>query len=170
MKAGTVLGISPGTKSVGLAVMRNGSLVYHAVRSFPGKWSGKKLRTIVYALEQVLGRYQVTHVAMKIPDRLPDSLGFTQLLGSLNVLFERKVDRRQYYMFSDVKKRHCGDGPQTAAELMRIIATVYPELMPEYRKERANKNKHYIKLFEAVAAALMATTKKTKRGATPSLF
>lgn len=168
MKAGTVLGISPGTKFVGLAVICNGSLVYHAVRSFPGTWSGTKLRTIIHALEQVLSRCQATQVAIKIPDRLPDSLGFTQLLGALNVLCERRADERQYYTLSEIQEEHCTDGPQTCTELMRVIVARYPELMPEYRKELANKNKHYIKVFEAVAAALMPAPKTTK-GVLPPL-
>ncbi len=36
---------------------------------------------------------------------------------------------------------------------MRVLAGLYPELSFQYRKEMGNKNKYYVKLFEAVGVA-----------------
>jgi Holliday junction resolvasome RuvABC endonuclease subunit len=157
MRTGSILGICPGTRFVGIAIIRDKELVQYHVKAFFGVWSHQKLRTIVSMVVTAIEQHHVTAVAVKIPDRLPGSPGYTQLLGVLNVACERKGIRPRYYAFSDIKARHCA-GEHTSAELMKSIAQNYPELLPEYQKERKKhkyKDAYYHKLFEAVAAANM---------------
>ena len=86
-----------------------------------------------------------------------------ELLESLTRFFnEKKITVYSYppptlYLF-------CGEGKaKTKKEVMRVLAVQYPELTFYYHKEKRNKNKYYIKLFEAVAVAtLHAQQLKTK--------
>jgi len=155
MKVVTILGINPGTRFIGLAVLQDKVLIHHQLRSFQGKWSQGKLQSILAAIEDIISRYRVTDIAVKVPDRLPASLGFTQLLGTLNVLCENTVGKPVYYTLSDMKHVLCNDESTFRIKLMHIIVEYYPELLPECGKEEANINKYYYKLFEAVAAAHM---------------
>jgi hypothetical protein len=41
---------------------------------------------------------------------------------------------------------------RTRKSLMKRLVMIYPELTTYYEREETNKNKYYIKLFEAIAA------------------
>jgi len=159
MKADTILGINPGTRRIGIAVMRKQALVYFEIKSFQGTWSRKKLHNIISFLASVLKQYDVTKVTVKIPDTLPASLGFTQLIGSLNALCEHTGIRPRYYTFSEIKARHCREDAPTGVSLMAAIVDKHPELWPEYRREQKNEEGYYHKIFEAVAVARMVRKK-----------
>jgi hypothetical protein len=155
MNTDTILGIDPGTRFIGIAVMRNEVLVHYQIRSFQGVWSHKKLKVIILWLGATIARYGVTKVVVKVPDVFPTSPGFNQLIGSFNVFSGSKGIRPYYYTLSEVTDRHCTGSEQTGSALIQAIVRKHPELMPEYRKEQQNKNAHYYKLFSAVAATHM---------------
>ena len=155
MSADTILGISPGTRSMGIAVLRDGIILEAQVHSFPGTWSKTKLRRILNLVLANIHRYDVAIIAVKLPDTLPLSKGFHQVIGSINVLGERKEVHIRYYSLSDIKKYHCPEEAQTKEVLMERLVAIHSELTIEYRRERKNRNKYYYKLFEAVAAAMM---------------
>ena len=125
------------------------------IKSFQGVWSQKKLYSIITVIHVYIERYRVTQVSIKIPDVLPVSLGFTQLVGSLNALCERTGIKPRYHTFSEVKGRHIGNAKHNSANLITAIIEKHPELMPEYRREQKNKEAYYYKMFEAVAVAHM---------------
>jgi len=154
MNGGTILGIDPGTRFTGIAVLRNRKLVEYQVKTYLGAWSPKKLQAIIIMLAAVIERYGIRDVAVTVPDSLPDSLGFTQLIGSINALCDRKGIRPYYSTLSDLKAKYCG-GKGNNKDLMAAIALKYPELVLEYRKEEKNKEGYYHKVFEAVAAAAL---------------
>jgi Holliday junction resolvasome RuvABC endonuclease subunit len=160
MSADTILGINPGTRLVGIAVMRKRALLHFEIKSFPGVWSPKKLRAILSLVESTMQRYEVTKVTVKIPDVLPASLGFTQVVGSLNSLWHRVDIKPRYYTFSEIKAKHCKEDMPTGKSLMEAIVRKYPELSPEYHREQRNKEGYYYKVFEAVAVAGMPTGKR----------
>jgi Holliday junction resolvasome RuvABC endonuclease subunit len=155
MKADTILGIDPGTKLVGIGVVRGKYLVHYQVQAFHGAWSYRKLKAIVMAIDEVLRRHAVTHVKVKVPDKLPGTTSYAQLIGSLNVLFESKRIRPRYHSFSEVKARHCKNEKANSKDIWLAILKMHPELMPEYKKELSNENAYYYKAFEAVAVAYM---------------
>ncbi len=148
-----VLGISPGTQSMGIAVLKEGRLAHWKIQKFQGAWDHKKRRTIVHFLSQQISRNKVEAIAVKIPDVLPISDGYIQLLGAMNVLFERKGIKAVYYTLSDLKKHYCLEKKINKKALTECIVAKHPELLLEYRKEQNNRNPYYHKLFEAVAVA-----------------
>jgi len=153
MSTDTTLGIDPGTRFIGIAVMRSGVLVHSQIRAFQGPWSLKKLKDIVHWLDATMTRYGVKKVAIKIPDVFPLSPGYNQLIGSLNVFLSRKSITPSYYTLSEIKAKVCKEKIETTDELMQIIVLKHPELWLEYKKEKLNENPHYNKLFAAVAVA-----------------
>ena len=153
--AETVLGISPATKRLGLALIRNGKLTDWDIRSFPGKWSQEKLDSIVRFLSRYITTNDVTAIAVKIPDELPVWTNYIQLVGTINMLFERKGIKPMYYTLSELKKHHCPKEDANKERLAACIAGKYPNLFFEHEKERANRNSYYGQMFEAVAAARM---------------
>ena len=151
----TIVGIDPGTRFIGIAVVRNGVLIHRQLRSFQGVWSLQKLKEIIHWLDATMKYHGVTHVAIKIPDVFPTSLPFNQLIGTLNVFCGKKGIKPEYHSLSEITARHCKGERKSRAEVMAVMVRRYPELMPEYTREQRNENAHYYKLFIALAAAHM---------------
>lgn len=148
-----ILGISPGTQHVGVAVIKEERLTHSKVQTFRGSWSDAKRKAIMYFLNQSIDGNKVVGVAIKIPDELPVSEAYIQLLGAMNALFERKGIKAVYYTLADLKKHYCPDRKINKAVLAECVAAKYPDLHFELRKEQSNGNPYYHKVFEAVAAA-----------------
>lgn len=153
MTESRILGISPGTKTVGLALLHNRRLTDWKMQTFPFAWSVEKSQSIVRYVEEYVNRNNVTAVAVKIPDLLPVSLPYIQLVGSLNVLFESKGILPMYFMLSDLKRQYCPHNKVTKAELFASIVDKYPDLLPEHHMEHTNLNTYYARIFEAVGVA-----------------
>ena len=66
MEASTaILGISPGTRTMGLAVLRRGELIEWRVKTWKGAWSKEKLEYILREIEKMCEYFQVTGGAIK---------------------------------------------------------------------------------------------------------
>jgi len=61
--------------------------------------------------------------------------------------------------------RFCEENqPRSKKEVMKKMCELYPELLTCFNKEKTNKNKYYVKLFDAVALATIHSRKlKEKR-------
>ena len=151
-----ILGISPGTKAVGFAVLENGKLTEWKIETFKGRWSQEKLLVITSCIKQYAEQYSVQVVAVKLPDALPTSHAFIQIVGTVNAYCERTGLHVMYYMLSDLKKHYCPGKKNNKMQLIDCITNYHPELLPEWQKERHNQNSYYGKLFEAIAAARLA--------------
>jgi len=85
----TVLGISPGTRLTGLALLRDGELTDWRVKTFKGPWSESKLRDIVFALKTYIDDTGVSVVALKKPDVFRTSNGLERLISELKAFCQR---------------------------------------------------------------------------------
>lgn len=150
-----VLGISLGTRRLGIAIVRNDRLIHFQIQTFPGIWSDKKLRYILSAISGHVQRHTIGGIVVKIPDTLPTSKAFNQLIGSLNILSEDMRVKTRYYTLSDLKIAHAGAEKTSRKWLIESIVKQHPELLPEYHKEHRNKEAYYYKMFEAVLCAHM---------------
>ena len=69
--AAAIIGVSPGTRSLGVAVSRGNRLLHWQVHSFHGPWSEKKLKYILSTIGRYTERYGAKEVNIKIPDKFP---------------------------------------------------------------------------------------------------
>lgn len=148
------LGISPGSRHIGIAVLYNRELITWRVHTFRGKWSDAKRKTMLATLEKLFAAYAIEAVAVKVPDKLPDSFSFGQVLGVINVLCERKGITARYCTLSDIKRQFSSNEQVTKASIVSYLVHKYPELTTEYRREQRNQSQYYIRVFEALAAGL----------------
>ena len=157
-----MLGISPGTRTMGLAVLRRGELIEWRVKTYKGVWSKEKLAYILRAIEKMCEYYQVTSVAIKKVDPRRSS-------EQLEVLTE--------HLIAFAKEKHFGIATDSLPELMEAtgrqqrnlhyaieecMLEKYPIVRKEYQKERNNKRQYYSKMFEAVLCAYMSILKQQK--------
>ena len=155
-----ILGISPGTRLCGFALVKEKEIKKWGVQSFKGTWSDGKLIGILYSLSKLMSRHRIQEVAVKMPDTMPRSIGYAQLIGAMNALFEHRGIKVRYYTLTDLNKRYSPKRKINRQALFAYIAHQYPELLPLYHKEQKAEKPYYHKVFEAVAAAHCPKLKK----------
>lgn len=148
-----VLGISPGTRSTGIAVLNESKLVRWQRLSFPKKWSKEKLHCILNAITSWIDLHKIETIAVKIPDELPISEAYIQLVGAINVLCENKNIRPTYYTLSEIKQRYDSKNKINKHCLVNFLLEYFPELQIHLQNADSRKKIYYEKVFEAVAAA-----------------
>lgn len=157
----SVLGISPGTRSIGLAVFSDNTLVHWQVKTFQKKWSEQKLKTILLALERITSRYVVSQVICKIihPSLKGEGLVYT-LEAIERFCRERHIDFVPCSL-EDLLTVALPSGSVLSKELLAdYLSLRYPELTQELSYERVNRHPHYMKMFEAIAAVEFFRKKK----------
>lgn len=150
---GSVLGISLATYSLGIAAIRQGKLIDWHIRTYRGKWTDSRLNEVLNTVTAEIDRNKATIVAIKIPDSLPNSNSFMQLVGSLNVLFETKGLKVFYYSLSEIKLHWGLEKHSTKQDLTRCIIEKYPNLYAIPVASNSKISSYYSRLFEAVAVA-----------------
>jgi len=145
----TIVGISLGTRIIGIAVYRIG-LVDWQIKSFRDRQNAQRMYAISGSLLRLCSEYDCHVVTIKLPHRLESHKSVLDLYRHL----ERKMKAHGItvttYTLEDIKKVMPDGGSKS--KLSRWVAVNYPELHDVYRRDRANDNTYHTKLFEAVAA------------------
>ena len=144
------LGISTNTRLVGMAIINNGELAEYGVRLHKSSWSPSKATEIITSLEPCVRQYSIKQVVLSIPPKHYQTDEFKQLTLDITEYFVRNgiaVVSEQ----SNVLQVFCTEsGRKTKKKVMRGLVAKFPELRMFYEREMRNKNKYYVKLFEAV--------------------
>lgn len=156
-KATIRLGISLGTRTMGIAILADTELLHARVHTFRGAWSKQKLQSILGHINQYMGQYELTDVVLKVPAEAYPSGGIIQLTKGIELLVAKKALSIRFCSLSALhKKYYSGNGGKSsAATTMSVLAIQYPELHQECKKELHTSRKYYRKLFEAIAAVLL---------------
>ncbi len=153
MEPTVILGLSLNTRLLGLAVISGNRLVDYHIQLRKESWTPRKRELILTSLQPWFQRYNINNVALSITYEKQTSSQTKELLDSLKSYFcEKKICLTSYppKTFYTLCKE-----AKTKKEIMKTLAGLYPELSFHYRKEVGNKNKYYIKLFEAVGVAVI---------------
>ena len=147
------LGISTNTRLVGMAIINNGELAEYGVRLHKSSWSPSKATEIITSLEPCVRQYSIRQAVLSMPPTYCHTAEFKDLTAGIIAFFEANnipvitEPSRALHMF-------CKEGGRnTKKKVMRALAEKFPELRMFYEKELRNKNKYYVKLFEAVGMA-----------------
>lgn len=152
------LGISLGTRSLGIAVIVENELVDWYIKTFRGAWSEQKKELIMETIDRMLERYTVNAFAVKIPDKIKHFPILVALHNDILTLAKKKEIPASSFTIYDLK-RYCGVDVTNKAELRSKVFESFPELKTEYNKEIEIRNAYYTKLFEATLAAQVAIKK-----------
>jgi len=153
MAGKVILGISPGTRVMGLAVMHNGDLVESKVKSFKDAWSFAKQESILNMLAQMCKHHGVSVVCIKKVDPLRSSRQLDRLIKA--IIRQSKEDSIAIYPFSlaDLDYDAGKEKRQSRCTLSERVVSKHLVLKSRYLRERANRSDYYTKMFEAVALA-----------------
>jgi Holliday junction resolvasome RuvABC endonuclease subunit len=151
----TILGISPGTRSLGIAIIRDGELLDARIKTFPGKWSDSKRKTIVGAILRFLEDFSVTDVTLKTIHEARGSAALNQLIYDIKDIAEKRKLKFVIHTINDLKKYLLKENNGRKEIISTYIVEKFPELYSDAEKERKNRHNYYIKMFEAVTCALL---------------
>lgn len=151
MEPTIILGLSVNTRMLGLAVISGNRLIDYHIQLRKEAWSPRKRELILTSLQPWCESYTITNVVLSIPYEKQTSSQTKELLESLNGYFSEK--KIHLYTYPAKALYVLCKEAKTKKEIMRTLALEYPELSFHYRKEVSNKNKYYVKLFEAVGVA-----------------
>jgi hypothetical protein len=152
-----ILGLSPGTRSFGVSLVRNGELIRWQIIYFPGKWSQKKLKKILNSVLKWIYRNNVDVVAVKLPDNIPISKAYVDMMKALNSEFINQQCKAFYFSLSEIKKILEPDYKITKKGIGEIIIQKYPDLNLSHTN--SNHHEKYTRLYEATAVASLINQK-----------
>ena len=153
MAEATILGISPGTRYLAVAISRRGTLHDFRVRHYKNAWSEEKLIKVTEYIEGLIIRHVITHIACKVPHASRCSEALNELIGRIKELVEEYRLSIQMYSISELKE-WCMAGIRNKKNLAGHLANDFPELTQIFMKEMQNRHQYYLKIFEAIAALL----------------
>ena len=153
-KGKVILGISLGTRRVGLAICTRNGLIDWRMRIFKETYSRKKVKRIWRVIEQAIERYGVTAVGMKIPHKSLRSEGINQCLKEITTRIVAKDIPLYFYEIETIEGYYLKSKVKNKTALAEVIAEKYPLLKNEYF--RLGKSKYNMKIFEAIAVMELA--------------
>jgi hypothetical protein len=149
------LGISTNTRLLGLAIISKGALVDYSIHLHKSSWSPSKVTAIITSLEPCVRQYCIKNVVLSIPHAYHQTNQFKLLISCIQTYFEAK-NIKVFTKETEAIYTLCPPGQKkTKKVLMASLTEDFPQLSYCYHKEIRNKNKYYIKIFEAVAVATL---------------
>jgi Holliday junction resolvasome RuvABC endonuclease subunit len=151
--AKAILGISPGTRIIGLAIIQKGELVEWKVMTFKQMWSADKRKAILVTIDKLCDYHGIQVLVIKKVDPLRSSPDLDSLVAAIVRQAERRPIKVKLYSLSDLDYNIQTDKKQTKEGIREQVANRHPELKNDYLKERNNRREYYTKMFEAIAMA-----------------
>lgn len=152
MDGEVVLGISLGTRVMGMAVFYKGDLLEWKVKTFKHQWSMTKQKHILRTLERFSNAYSVSVIKMKKLDPLRSSKQLDDLLRTFITQSELVGIPVKLHSLSELDYDF-----MNKKQLSEKVSQRHPELMKKYLRARANRSEYYTKMFEAIALAEQAS-------------
>jgi crossover junction endodeoxyribonuclease RuvC len=149
-----ILGIDPGTKYIGFALLEKERLIHYGVKTILRMKTSKEiLKEGKRVLSRLMDDFQ--------PDILVVEKTFfanskhSVLLNTFTAQILRMGKRKGLKVISiatnTVRKHVCGDGAASKDDVARAIVARYSELKPYLNSDRKWKEKYHRNMFDAVA-------------------
>lgn len=151
----TILGISPGTRTMGIVVWKGREMIDWRVRAFRGSFSDVKLGKVITLIEGYIEDHGVTVLALKLNHKSRSSSGLEEIVSSIIEFAKEKEMAVYQYAIDEIKKCFCEDEINNKMELFEQAVEKIPELLFEYKREMEIERGYYVKMFEAIAVAVL---------------
>lgn len=157
-----VLGISVGTRKLGISIMKDGELLDWKVTVFKGQWSQAKLASIVRYIDRCATKYQAQVIVLKVPSLVESSPGLQTLITEIKTYFTQKQNTVLQYRISDLKRFCFPNERSNKKAFVDYIEEKFPEVHCAIKKEKRNRNPYYTPMFEAIIASQVYYSKNSE--------
>ncbi len=138
---------------LGLSVFFSHQLLDYRVIQNKQEWSDAKKDQLVALIQSYCKMYSITDIVIAIPQQYYQTDEYKELLEAIELLARNTGIMFIRYELTEIYRMFANRANPTRASLIRRMAMLYGELEVYEMKELHNKQKYYIKLFEAVACA-----------------
>jgi Holliday junction resolvasome RuvABC endonuclease subunit len=146
-----ILAINPGTRYVGFAAFRGPELLDWGVRVITAKTPRGKVKAAGAILVEAIERYGSDTLVIKRLHRSRSSACLDGLSRSIRQLARpRKLQLREYSI-AQVIAALCPQESVNKRQLAEHVTAIYAVLAHDFKRELANRNPYYLRMFEAVA-------------------
>lgn len=167
----TILAVDPGTRELGVAVLRGRELLFYGVKTVTNRKNPQRvLETISNYIRNLLKKHRPTHLAI-------EKMFVTQKNSALLTVAAEQIKATAKeanlpiyeYAPSTVRKRLCRTGRATKRETAAVLASLFPELKRYYLRTAAWERDYYSNLFDAVAVSVICEQDLTESEVSNSL-
>jgi len=146
--AGT-LGISLGTRAVGLAVFLDGRLIDWRTRTFWDAWSDEKQAAIIATITDTVIRYDISAIAIKTPIPEQCSENINALIQGIQSAPELHSVPIMFLTIRDLKKRYTPVYRTHKNIFIGSLVEKYPQL-GTIKQGKNGRTAYHDKIFEAI--------------------
>lgn len=148
-----IIGINPGTRYLGIAVLYGSELMDWRIKALEGKWSEEKIKKAIGIVNDLIERYELNVLAIKKlhPSRRTENL--LRLANKIKDFARRKKLKVYQYSIKEVEKLFIESEKLNKRNLIKEMVKIYPLLHHDLKIEQSHKNPYYFRMFEAVALA-----------------
>ena len=150
-----IIGINPGTRYLGIAVLQGSELRDWRVKVLKGKWSKEKMKKAIEIISEFIECYERGVLAIKKLHPSRRSRNLVQLAARIKEFSKRKGLKVYQYSIKDVEEFFIEEDKLNKKNLVEAIISEYPALFHELKREKSHKNPYFIRMFEAVALAAL---------------
>jgi len=147
----SILAINPGSRYLGMAVFYGADLKDWRMKNISGLDVSQRMKKGKSIVLQYIDQYCPDILVMKRLHRSRSSPYLNRLATGIKQLARRKRVKVFQYSIGEMKAFYTGKKRSNRQELAEILASKYPVLIPEFKKERENACPYYMRMFEAVA-------------------
>lgn len=151
-----ILAVNPGTKYLGLAAFQGPDLVYWGVKVRKGKWSKEKLKNTERIIINLVDQHEITVLTLKKPHSSRTSRNLNRLVAAVGRLAKRKRLQLHLYSLNDLKNFLAFGMRINKIDLAGLAVARYQFLIHQLEKEKKNKHPYFTRMFEAIAAGILA--------------
>jgi len=161
-----ILAIDPGTREIGVALLQNGDLIYHGVKTIRKRGSPqerlKEGRKIVLRLIQDF-KPQVLAVEKTFFAKNKNAALLNVFAEEIKAIGKQQGMTVVSFAPNTVKKFICGNGRASKAEVARVVIARFPELKVFLTQDRAWKERYHQNMFDAVALGICCSARAESR-------
>jgi Holliday junction resolvasome RuvABC endonuclease subunit len=157
-----ILAVNPGSRYIGFAAIRGSELLDWGVRVISAKTPRGRVRVASQIIKDAIERFQPDTLAVKRLHPSRTSTSLDRLTDSIKKLSRLRKLKLHQYSITALKYVLCSGAKGNKRQLAAEVAGRYPVLSREFRKEMANRNPYYLRMFEAVALGIVCYQQSEK--------
>jgi Holliday junction resolvasome RuvABC endonuclease subunit len=156
-----IIGINPGTRYLGIAVLDGSELLDWRIKTLEGKWSEEKIKKAIKILSELFKQYEPNVLVIKKlhPSRRSENL--LRLTNKIKNFVRQKKMKVFKYSIKEIEKILIKGEKLNKRNLIEAMVKLYPALHNDLKIEQSHKNRYHIRMFEAVALACSEELKKS---------
>ena len=153
IKLPTILAVDPGTRELGISVLRGQELLYYRVKTITRrKIPSSVLEIATLFIDRLIEKFQPRYLAIeKMSITQQNSPLLAILVEQIKAIAEAEIlIVREYSPFS-VRKELCQSEKATKKDVAEVLAKRFPELVRYCKRTKLWEREYYAKIFDFVA-------------------